>query len=633
MNARDHGQTIRRAGIALAVVVMGLAAQSARSPLTFAAPSENVCPSCAYTTIQSAIDAATGNTTIYIAAGTYRENLHVPGTHNATFITLWATSSATVDGGTAPATLGTPVLTIAAGYTVVLRNLNITNGSATDGAGITNSGTLSLLGTSSVYGNSAGHDGGGIYNFGGSVTLHNASSVHDNGAVTEGAGITNDLGGSVLLEDTSSVYDNPFAPPPIGPAATRIVSNRAAVLVYTGGGIGNIEGTVTLEDSSSVHHNTAQSAGGIENGSCGIVEVCPLATLTIQDHASVHHNVAALGGGVGTLDSMLMLGMASVHDNFAVFAGGIFNLDALTLKNTSSVYGNIGLLGGGIGNGIELLQLFQECSPGCLPFSSRLTPRAILGDHSLFGRLLSSNQIPKPNSIVTLRDFSTVHDNLSEAGAGILNAVDGCATGGSSVRSAASPLPLLPCGVFMQNGSSVYHNSASETILGAPVPGALLLGAAGGGVANDASSFLVMTDDSSIHDNTVTLNTQPGSVPNAGGGIGNMQTYTFMFDRSSVYRNSAPDGAGIGNFSGSVIMTGHSAVHHNTASDLGGGMYTSDGTLTMTDYSSIDHNVAGDGGGIYKGGFNTFSLWGVGAVTFNKPNNCSPANSVPGCAG
>jgi hypothetical protein len=622
---------IRRVGIALALVLLGLTVRSGGVPAAFASPSEHVCASCAFTTIQSAIDAATGNTIIYVAAGTYKENLHVPGTHNATFITLWATPSATVDGGTSPATPGTPVLTVAAGYTVVLQNLNITNGSAVDGAGITNAGTLSLQGTSSVYGNTAGHDGGGIYNFGGSVTLHNASSVHDDGAVTEGAGITNDLGGTVLLEDTSSVYDNPFAPPPVAAAATRIVSRAAFAPVYTGGGIGNIQGSVTLEDSSSVRDNVAEAAGGIESGSCGIVEVCPLASLTIQDRASVDHNFAVLGGGVGTLDSMLMKGRGSVHDNFALFAGGIFNLDSLTLKNTSSVYANIGFIGGGIGNGIELLQAFNSCYPDCFPVSSRLTPKAVPGNNSPFGPLLvQPNQIPipKPNSVVTLRDFSTVHDNLSEAGAGILNAIDGCTTEGSSVRSAAAPLPQ--CGVFMLGGSSVYHNTASATLLGMP---GLIPGAAGAGVANASESFLVMTDDASIHDNTVTFNPVLGPSASIGGGIGNAQSETFMLDRSSVYRNSAPQGAGVFNIEGGFFMSSHSAVHHNTASDLGGGLFTEDGALTMTDFSSIDHNVAGDGGGIYNDGGNTFSLWGVGAVTFNKPNNCSPANSVPNCSG
>jgi hypothetical protein len=614
-------------GIALAVALMGLAVRLGGVPTALAGPSENVCASCTYTTIQSAIDAATGNTIIYVAPGTYLENLIVdsPNT-SATYITLWATPSATVDGKAD----GDPVLFVGSGRTVVAMNMNFTHGSDITGGGIVISGgTVSLLGTSSVYGNTATDSGGGIFNEGGTLTLHNSSSVHNNGAAAFGAGVENDDGGSVTLEDTSSIYDNPSAPP-IAASVVKAGIKANVTTAQAGGGISSDSGSVTLEDNSRVHDNFSVIAGGIANSSCvgGGETRCPPATLTLEGRASVDHNFAELAGGVENSLDMTMLGSASVHDNIALGAGGILNVGSASLRNTSSVYGNAAFLGGGITNGYLLVDLFLSCLPDCfIPLSSRLTSRAVSGGNP-FGSLLQPNQIVV-DSTVTLRDFSTVHDNQADLGAGILNAVgESFVSANSSVRPAA--LPPLPFGVLMQGGSSVYHNTASETLLGMPIP--FPLGAAGAGVVN-LGSLLVMTDDASVHDNSVTLNQASGLLPNAGGGIGNALSETFMADRSSVYRNSAPDGAGIYNFDAMFSMSSHSSVHHNAASNQGGGMNTTGGSVSMTGFSSIDHNVAADGGGIYNGGGNGFALWGFGAVTFNKPNNCSPANTVSNCSG
>ena len=94
---------------------------------------------------------------------------------------------------------------------VTLIDTAVRENSAVIGGGIHNSrdqGDLSLNGTSSVSGNLASGNGGGIYaDTHGNVELHDESSVHHNSAGGNGGGIY--VGDSVVrLNDRSSVHSN-----------------------------------------------------------------------------------------------------------------------------------------------------------------------------------------------------------------------------------------------------------------------------------------------------------------------------------------------------------------------------------------------------------------------------------------
>ncbi|MFT4825004.1 MAG: putative outer membrane repeat protein, partial [Cryomorphaceae bacterium] len=92
------------------------------------------------------------------------------------------------------------VVVVTAGSQVVLRDLNLSDGVADNGAGILNEGTLSLA-TTSVTGNSASDNGGGIYNQG-DLTL-TASLVALNTA-PNGGGIYSNAGSLSVLYSTLS---------------------------------------------------------------------------------------------------------------------------------------------------------------------------------------------------------------------------------------------------------------------------------------------------------------------------------------------------------------------------------------------------------------------------------------------
>jgi hypothetical protein len=121
---------------------------------------------------------------------------------------------------------------------------------------------------------------------------------------------------------------------------------------------------------------------------------------------------------------------------------------------------------------------------------------------------------------------------------------------------------------------------------------------------------------------------------------------------STFDSNAAASGGGIfqipideGNFGQGTptISLAGTAISGNRATADGGGIVNTialgppfpgpgPGTVTVTD-SPVRRNFAGgQGGGIFNFGGGTVPL-ASSAVTLNSPDNCAPANSVPGCDG
>ena len=142
------------------------------------------------------------------------------------------------------------------GGSVSLEKSTINDNKARDGGGIYSVGRPSFLasvelnGSSSVRGNEASGQGGGIYNGPhSSLTLNGSGSVRDNGA-EDGGGIFNE--DSVTLNGEASM--------------TRNTASK------DGGGIYNEAGSVTFNGSSSLTRNEAStpgSGGGIFNHKTG----------------------------------------------------------------------------------------------------------------------------------------------------------------------------------------------------------------------------------------------------------------------------------------------------------------------------------------------------------------------------
>jgi hypothetical protein len=236
----------------LALGVFGVSAASAAT-LTVC---ESGLPTCGYSSIQAAANAASSGDTIEIAAGTYSDVVFIE--KNLTL--QGAGAERTIIDGDVDVFVEHPVVTITGvtvanhhgvlneGGTVTLSNSVVKNSSKNGGGGIDNFGGGTVtLNNSTVSDNSARHfQGGGISNEeGGTVTLNN-STVSDNHAPRGGGGIANEEGGTVTLRN-STVSGNS--------------ASGTATAESSGGGIYNKSGTVTLSNTK-VSGNTAEAKGG-----------------------------------------------------------------------------------------------------------------------------------------------------------------------------------------------------------------------------------------------------------------------------------------------------------------------------------------------------------------------------------
>ena len=150
-----------------------------------------------------------------------------------------------------------------------------------------------------------------------------------------------------------------------------------------------------------------------------------------------------------------------------------------------------------------------------------------------------------------------------------------------------------------------------------------------------------------------------------GGGIYSDGDATLIADHVTIAGDSAPDGGGLyalGNSTVSItgsrfladLASGDGGAIDNDGTPLnfsfmsltnvqitgsragsdGGAIYNDEGQLSLTG-SGVTRNLAGaGGGGIFSddsAGFATVTLTSS-SVTRNRPDNCEPLNSIPGCA-
>jgi CSLREA domain-containing protein len=208
----------------------------------------------------------------------------------------------------------TRVFQVNTGANLTINNVTVRDGSAPDGGGIFNGGTLEMT-NCTVSGNSASDDGGGIFN-GGTLTMTNCT-VSGNSA---------DYGGGIRNEGTLTMTN-------------CTVSGNSAD--GGGGGIFNYDGATLTMTNCTVSGNIADDdGGGIANG--GTLE---MTNCTVSGNRAIGDS--GNGGGIfngGTLE----MTNCTVSGNIAlaIDGGGIFNGGTLTMTNCT-VSGNSAFSGGG----------------------------------------------------------------------------------------------------------------------------------------------------------------------------------------------------------------------------------------------------------------------------------------------
>jgi len=248
ISTRKHFVRLNHAKLPLIVVFLAISSMALASTTWYVngvyGNNNNNCmsPQSACKTIGHTISRASSGDSIVVAAATYKENLTIGFSLK---ITGSAASITIVDGGA----VGTVVTISNTRAHVTLSNVTIRNGHAQFGAGVFNSGALTID-NSTVTNNHGTSDrfstGGGISN-GGSLTITN-STVSGNNV---GAGL--DAGGGGIANSGTTTITN-----------STVSGNGASSLGgASGGGIYN-HGKLAI-NNSTISGNAAKSGGGIYN--------------------------------------------------------------------------------------------------------------------------------------------------------------------------------------------------------------------------------------------------------------------------------------------------------------------------------------------------------------------------------
>ncbi|MGK7296381.1 MAG: choice-of-anchor Q domain-containing protein [Candidatus Wenzhouxiangella sp. M2_3B_020] len=196
----------------------------------------------------------------------------------------------TVSGGGA-----TRVFAVSGGTTVEIAGLTIAGGSAVNGAGISNEGTLTLR-DCVMRDNSASGNGGAVDNFGGVLEIVGC----------EITGNEADAGGGVASDTTLTVIDALF-------------SNNVSVL---GGGIDNIGNALVRR--STISGNAADFGGGLGN----------TGQLVVVNSTISGNSASDSGGGIENFGGDFDLEFTTVARNSAASGSGVWNDNLFDAKNS-----------------------------------------------------------------------------------------------------------------------------------------------------------------------------------------------------------------------------------------------------------------------------------------------------------
>ena len=287
-------------------------------------------PTTACKTIGHAISLAASGDNVIVSAATYSDVLTVSLNLNL----IGAGASTTIIDGRASGTVVTISNTTAH---VTLSNLTIRNGKASSGAGIKNSGTLTLS-KSVVTGNWAPIPcrhffvfcefsfgtaaGGGIYNSGVLIVSNSTISANQAGSHCN-ATPCSAFGGGIYNEGTQMVIENSTL---TGNSADTACSTSISCGVGVGGAFYTVGATVTL-NNSTITGNSAYRCSGTCGGTGGAI-VNGFGTVAM-DNSTVSGNSAGgiVNGGTAKLQNSI------VDNNAGMNCGGTITSHGYNLSS------------------------------------------------------------------------------------------------------------------------------------------------------------------------------------------------------------------------------------------------------------------------------------------------------------
>jgi CSLREA domain-containing protein len=330
------------------------------------------------------------------------------------------------------------VLNVKDGAKLSLRGLHVMNGYAFTGAGIQNSGSLTVTQCTVTY--NVGTEGCGIYNSGSLRVLNSLIAYNFDADAGGGVGIYQDAGSVEIAESvimSNTTYFGMGGGMYIGIGSemrisdSTIQANNGGIM---GGGILNY-GSLSIVDSL-IADNTAYRhgfgfGGGIRND--GIASI---------SSTSFFHNGAIGGGGISNSGGALVISGCTFYSNTATSAGAVVNSGLLTVLN-STLSRNEAVYNGGLSN------IGQATITNTTFFSNRSM------EHSGWNITNGSGTLSLHNSIVAGDAITNCVGTIIDAGYN-LESADTCGfspTNGSLVNTD----PLL--GQLQANGGPTWTHA------------------------------------------------------------------------------------------------------------------------------------------------------------------------------
>lgn len=543
-----------------------------RDPSGFVLPWVGVNGSCAYYSIQSALDAAPNGATVRLSTGFFAENLSIGSGKVITIEGGWGTLC-TVPGAQSrvDAAGAGSVIDVSGGAKVKLSHLELGWGTGF-GAGldVTGSSQVTLDDTRVVHNNGA--NGGGLYIGSGSqVTLTNGSFLRYNTASGDGGGAI--VYGRLNALDTAS----------------DLTGNCAA----SDGGGAAVPGGQLYLNAADVTANEARGASGRGGGIYATANA--LVTLTngvFIGAGSPCCNLAFDGAGLYADHAQITsLGSASILVNHASGrGGGVFLINGAVFSAAAgtsigyplSGYQNTAPIGGGI---------FAQTST--LRFEGDIINNTA---ESMGAGVYASA------SVLTL-----THATVGDAGLHRQNSLAGAATAyGGGLFLTENTRAVLSATTVASNtwtsaattarGGGIYLAAGSALTLTRSVVARHITPASGigRGAGIYAESGRIMLDDSAILSNTARYN---------GGGVRLIGASLLARNGSVLRANTAElfEGGAMAIGAGASTEIARSRLGQNVAAGDGGAISVNDGGLAVS-ASVFDRNSAARGGAIFQDG-------------------------------
>ncbi|MCC9641989.1 dockerin type I domain-containing protein [Rhodopirellula sp. JC740] len=444
-------------------------------------------------------------------------------------------------------------------------------------------GTLSAVGgtltiaNSTITGNTASGNGGGIANESGRVTITDSTISQNVSGGDEpgegGGGISND-GGTVTLTDTD------------------VLENTAIVGLGNGGGILNNSGGFLVVRGGSISGNdAARAGGGVENAgeatffevemdgndtgiNGGALHTSGPWTANFIDSVITNNTAGAEGGGVWnsstgemTLVGTTVTGNTASGDEADQGGGGVFNDGGVMLITTSTISDNVADGVSGSGGGV--------LNTGTLTVSD-----------------------------------STISGNVANRAGGGIEATAGTTTALTNVALNLNNVGISPAVAAPGNGGGLHITGDGDVTITGGTVNNNVTASEGGGLWNGSG---VMT----VTGTTIDGNFASGDdADNGGGGVFNVAGTVTITDSTitgNVADGASGSGGGILN-QGTLVVSGGS-ISENVANRAGGGIEATGGTSTTLTNVLMDQNVAGPEGTAAPGNGGALHISGDGDAT------------------